>query len=273
MNFSMKSPGQNISNIVWDLRRFGMTPIGLIKRVFPGSAPKVLVISIPKSGTHLLERALCLHPQLYRKYQPTINNRNIVRYKNFSRLKPGQIAVSHLYFNSGLQEMIRSCGIKHIFMIRDPRDIVVSQIFYASSRKNHRLHASFSSIKETNERLKLAIKGNDEQRIASIGRRMESYYGWLDSGGLIVRFEDLIGGKGGGDATSQTETLRTIFSYLEIDNGTEIITSIGDKLFANRGPTFRKGTSGGWKEHFDDELTGLFNENTAAWMKKYGYYD
>ncbi|GAH00802.1 unnamed protein product [marine sediment metagenome] len=36
-----------------------------------------MCVSLPKSGTHLLERALCLHPNVYRKFIGTLEDRRL----------------------------------------------------------------------------------------------------------------------------------------------------------------------------------------------------
>ena len=40
----------------WTLERFGFTPAKLARRAAPGKGPKVFCVSVPKAGTHLLER-------------------------------------------------------------------------------------------------------------------------------------------------------------------------------------------------------------------------
>ena len=66
-------PAGRLTRAWWDLQRFGLTPDKLPRRVHNPQAPPVFLISIPKSGTHLLERALCLHPLLYRRLERTLS--------------------------------------------------------------------------------------------------------------------------------------------------------------------------------------------------------
>jgi len=48
----------------WTFRRFGLSPRKLVARIGNRTEPPILCVSLPKAGTHLLERALCLHPRL-----------------------------------------------------------------------------------------------------------------------------------------------------------------------------------------------------------------
>src|SRR5688572_2400184 len=111
----------------WTLQRFGMTPGKLRHRAFDRSAPTVFCDSIPKAGTHLLERALCLHPRLYRKVRPTVGDGNVVRWHGLDGvldgLRPGQVVVSHLSFQPGYPRVLDAHGVASVFLVRDPRDI------------------------------------------------------------------------------------------------------------------------------------------------------
>ena len=78
-----------VSRQAWTLERFGLSPGKLPKRLSDQGAPRVFCVSIPKSGTHLLERALCLHPALYRKLVPTISGANVAKFGGLP-LWPGE---------------------------------------------------------------------------------------------------------------------------------------------------------------------------------------
>ena len=66
----------------------------------------------------------------------------------------------------------------------------------------------------TRERLRLSIVGDPERNIASIAERLDRYAGWLTSGALVVRFEDLVGPDGGGEAESQREAVARLYDYV-----------------------------------------------------------
>ena len=103
-----------------------------------GVLPRALVVSLPKAGTHLVERAICLHPRLYRRFLPTLNPENVgeeglagvVRAQ-----RPGQVVVAHLPFDPAYPELLED--VKTLFVIRDPRDMAVSLAHYIESRGDH----------------------------------------------------------------------------------------------------------------------------------------
>ena len=60
-------------------RRFGLRPIDIPQRLNP-SGPRIHLVSVPKAGTHLLERVLCLYPGVFRRLIPSLNRWNVSRY-------------------------------------------------------------------------------------------------------------------------------------------------------------------------------------------------
>ena len=259
----------------WTLERFGLSPAKLRYRAGDAGAPKVLCVSIPKAGTHLLERAICLHPRLYRKLLPNVSEENVDRWGGVTglvaKVRPGQVVAGHLRFHAEYPEIIARGGIRPIFLIRDPRDIVVSQVHYVSRRTDHRLHALFDGLPDVKDRLRLAIAGDPEHDVVSIGDRLDYFAGWLGAA-FVVRFEDLVGPEGGGDSDRQDATIRSIYDFLGMDVDGHVLARIGDRLFSADSPTFRSGTIGGWRRYFDPELEALFDRTVGDRILPYGYH-
>src|SRR5947209_8789423 len=226
-----------ISRQAWTLERFGFSPGKLPRRLSDQGAPRVFCVSIPKSGTHLLERALCLHPALYRKLVPTISGANVGRFGGLSslarRIRPGQVVVSHLRHSEQDERTLSDAGVRGLFMVRNPRDLVVSQIHYVTKRTDHRLHALFSALPDPRARLRKAILGDQAAGLPSIAERLAYFEGWLGSGLLLVRFEDLVGSSGGGDEARQRDLLRSVFGHLGVDAGPERVAAVAERLFSS----------------------------------------
>src|SRR6266542_3538406 len=155
----MASIGGSVSKALWDVRRFGLTPSKLVRRVHDPGAPRVFCVSIPKAGTHLLERALCLHPELYRKLIPTVIPRNVERWGGMEglarRIRPGQVVVSHIKWDPAHPRVLQAAGVHTVFLVRDPRDIVVSYTHYATSDKDHRFRQQYLDREELEDRLRI----------------------------------------------------------------------------------------------------------------------
>jgi sulfotransferase 6B1 len=258
----------------WTLQRFGLSAAKAPYRILAPGAPRVMCVSIPKAGTHLLERALCLHPKLYRKIVPTITDEKVRGYGGLDRLlarvRPGQVIVSHLRFDARYPDIVARRA-RSIFLVRDPRDIVVSQVHYVSRTRGHRNQAFFAGMADETERLAAAIAGDRHHDVPSIAERLDAYAGWLSAGSLVVRFEDLVGPDGGGDRESQVDAVGSIFEFLGIDAGNPLIRSVCDRLFSASSPTFRRGAIGAWRSSFDARLEALFAEVAGQAIGPYPY--
>jgi hypothetical protein len=259
----------------WTLQRFGFTPNKLWHRLFTRIDVKIFSVSIPKAGTHLLERALCLHTNLYRKFIPTVNSSNLRKWGELdallAKLRQGQVIISHLHFTPDRLKAIKARAVRAIFLVRDPRDIVVSDAFYISTNTNHPQHKLFVSRNTFRDQLKLAVTGDSKNGFPSIGKTLEDFAGWFTSGCLIVRFEDLIGPQGGGDTEKQLSTVRAIYDYLGLEVDDDWIASASQQLFSNASPTFRKGTIRQWKQYFDSEIKQTFKRVAGRFVTQYGY--
>lgn len=262
----------------WSLERFGLTPSGFVRRLTPGKGARVFCISVPKAGTHLLERALCLHPKLSRKLLPTIRSNNLRRYggmeKVVGRVHSGQVVMSHLHFDRASDEILRRAGIPSIFLIRNPRDVVVSEAFYlATGDTKHRLHAMFAQQPTMKDRIMLLLHGDPDHGVVATGTKLDRYAGWLDSGALVVRFEDLVGSAGGGDDGTKARTLRAIFEHIGVRADGELVDRISAELFSSKSPTFHRGAIGQWRNHFDEQILEEFERTAGLAAARYGYGD
>jgi len=223
----------------------------------------------------LLERALCLHRDLYRRLLPTINNRNIKKYGGLQnllqRMRPGELIFAHLHFSANYKDVLKDHDVHTLFMIRDPRDIVLSQCNYLMYSRNHPLHRRFASESDMSGRLRLAICGEPELNIPSIADRLRKYEGWLDSAGLVVRFEELVGGQEQDLRTGQRQILFRIFNFLNLSVDDDIRNTIISGLAIPVSPTFYRGKTGQWMKHFTPGIEELFMQTTEELMECYGY--
>lgn len=259
----------------WTLERFGLTPRKVVARMRNRTEPRILCVSLPKAGTHLLERALCLHPRLYRRLVPTLSEGNINRGHGFDALlddlRPGQVVLCHLAFTPEYRRWLTERHIKCLFLIRDPRDIVVSQSYYIAGKRDHPLHELFANVPDLKKRLKIAIQGDLPHGLESVGQRLAQFAGWLDASDLVIRFEDLVDSEGGGDQGVQLATLRALYRSIGLSPDDQFFADLVRQLVSSVSPTFRTGKTGGWRTHFDPELEGLFRAVAGTQLAPYGY--
>jgi Sulfotransferase domain len=257
----------------WSLQRFGLSPAKLPGRVMNRSEPVVFVDSVPKAGTHLLERALCLHPRLYRALLPTLDEPKLRRRGGLEKVvrarRSGQIMIAHLPYEPKWGEILHAAGARTLVMVRDPRDVAVSEAHFIASQPDHWAHEEFRAAPDTQSRIRFAITGVG--RFPSLVERVAPHAGWRDAGALVVRFEDLVGPEGGGNLEVQVKTLRAIFDHLGVGFDDSGLQRVRDGLFSDQSPTFRQGSIGQWRTAFDDGIAELFDHEAGDLLPLLGY--
>jgi sulfotransferase 6B1 len=236
---------------------------------------RILINSIPKAGTNLAERAIELLPWTRPKGFRTLmdwhgSSSRIV--DALCRIQPRQYRVSHIPFCEAYLKPIRHKNIRVIFIIRDPRDVVVSNAKYVTEIDyTHRTHRAMSKFDNENDRL-LAVICGIEGLLAPVEQVWKRFLGWMSAPNtLLVRFEDLIGPKGGGDEARQIETVRAILRHLGIDPNSEIVSRVTDSVYSPDVSTFRQGRIGNWKDHFGEIHKAEFKQRTGSLLLDLGY--
>ncbi|PSB04090.1 sulfotransferase domain-containing protein [Merismopedia glauca] len=242
------------------------------------SGPKVLANSMPKSGTHLLTRVLSLLPQLISRWAYHVDHNTWRVEQKIINIRRGQYLSAHLYWSQELTTICQDRDIRTLFIIRDLRDIAVSNAYYIFKNRRHRLSTYFRSLPSDSERLMASIVGVDGNLIAdgirsgSIAEHAIAFVPWLnDPNCLTIRFEDLIGTAGEGSEDQQIQAVSNIINHLGIDLPPSQVPEIAQKAFFTKARTFRKGKIGDWVNHFSEEHKQAFKETAGKVLIELGY--
>lgn len=167
-----------------------------------GRRPPIIVNSIPKSGTHLLLQIVNAVPRVrylggFIATTPswTLKERSpAILARKIRALVPGEVVAAHIFHSPEVVEAMRAVNAIHLFIYRDPRDVLLSEAHYLGEMNRwHRMHPVFASIEDRQGRIELAINGLDK-RYPRCDDRIKPYLGWLDDGAtLAVKYEDLVG--------------------------------------------------------------------------------
>lgn len=212
---------------------------------------------------------------MYRPLIPTLHADNIERFGGIERvlgkLRPGGVLVSHLHWSAPAQAAVDGAGVKCVFLIRDPRAVVVSQAEFIATQARHPQHAIFAALPGLRERVLLAIRGNPETGFLSVAERLRAFSGWLGGSAHAVCFEDLVGERGGGSDERQRRAVEGLLGYLQASIAADAFDAILASLFSSASPTFRRGSIDSWREVFDDDLTHAFEQAAGRESSLYGY--
>jgi hypothetical protein len=181
----------------------------------------------------------------------------------------------HVPYQEHEDGLPQSLCVHAFFVIRDPRDVIVSLVHHVRKIRSNYLHWDYARLPSDKARLMAAIRGlanhDGSPKSQGIVEKLEVTLGWTEAKAVLtLRFEDLISERGGGSAENQSAAIRRIGSHLgwDIDKAEALL--IGNEAFG-KGRTFRRGMIGGWREVFDDELKETFKRAAGEYLIRLEY--
>jgi len=254
------------------------------KRFSFNDAPPIFGNSKPKSGSHLLLQILNgftqIMPYRYVDSDPirTITKDGRRKTQNeisdeLKKIPSGVIAWGYLEATNENASFLTSSGRVNYFIYRDPRDMLVSQVFFATDMyEEHGMHAYYKSLPDFSARLKVAITGIDQDglHMASVNQRYDGVFQWLKQKNVMcLRFEDLINHR---EATLNAMLDEVEKTAYKIPTPREKALSVLVKAIQpKKSHTFRSGKTGGWRQHFTGEHKELFKNVAGDLLVRLGY--
>jgi hypothetical protein len=247
-------------------------------------APIVIGNAMPKSGSHLLIQVLLGLTRLGPFVDPgsppltrSAANRNLPEQTVLTRLhelQPGDIAYAYLHARSPYLEELSRPGVAGFFIHRDPRDIIVSQIFYATGmHAGHSMRRYYTEQLATMEqRIDAAILGVQTQdaQLSPIASKYSHYLGWLSQPAVLcVRFEDLILDRQG--ALGRILDHLAARGYDPQQSRADAVEVLSASIAPRASGTFRKGRPGEWRQHFTEANKRNFKAATGDLLVRLGY--
>lgn len=248
------------------------------------SMPVVLGNAMPKSGSHLiiqiLQGLINIGPFVNTGFPPVNRSENNQKLppenvlENINHMHPGDIAYGYVHASEMFINALTRPERATIFIYRDPRDMIVSHVFYATEmHKGHGMHSYYTNVLDSNEeRINAQILGVSEPgyELSNIKTKYEAYFGWLAQPDVLcIRFEDLI--------LNRDETIGVILDYFARRGFTpsitrrEAIESLKSAVAPRKSGTFRKGKPGNWREHFTEDNIKHFKQATGDLLVCWGY--
>jgi hypothetical protein len=242
--------------------------------------PPFIMNSIPKSGTHLLKQMLKSIPHVrhnpYNEFYEGYPRDLQKHYHQLSQMTPNEFGAGHIFYSPQWADMLKQLGMKHIFLSRDPRDIVVSFThFIAEKYPYHPLHRYFKEGLKTNkQRYMCLIHGVRVENInyPNINDWIGRFRYWIqDPNTLSITYENFMI-----SSQSRTDTIKAIVDYLWKGLYPQVslpqIVSIMERNMApDQSLTFRAGKIGSWKSEFDEETKEAFKKVTGSLLIDLGY--
>lgn len=250
----------------------------------PADLPVLLGISFPKSGTHLLDQILLgfsnvapyarhIH-SFYAEYEGESGVKRAPEQALawLDALRPRDVASAHLFARPEAVARVTSSRFIPYFIFRDPRDVVVSHVFYVTEMETRHVHHTYyQSLPDFDSRLTVSILGRPDLNIefSNIAERFAPYMDWLSQPEVLtIHFEDLIHDR----AATLTRILDHFLARVPLQSPRQLILdSLESSINPSRSPTFRSGKTGEWKKHFTEEHKKIFKQVAGDLLIRLGY--
>ncbi len=246
--------------------------------------PILLGISFPKSGTHLLDQILTgfskfapfakrVH-SFYAEYEGESGRKRAPEQASawLDSLSPLDVASAHLFARPEAVTRVTSGRFVPYFIFRDPRDVVVSHVFYVTEMEpSHVHHQHYNKLKTFGERLRTSILGipDSEVEFPNIAERFAPYIDWLNHAQVMaIHFEDLV--------HAREQTLNGILSHFVAGHPLSarretMLSALESSINPEKSPTFRSGKTGEWKNHFTEADKNIFKDVAGDLLVRLGY--
>lgn len=185
-------------------------------------------------------------------------------------LGSGAVTHSHFLPDRRLISLLSEQKVGVAFVIRDPRDALVSMLNYARTRALPVHVAEMLNGVSDEQALQFLLDGGG--RLTPFAEYFDAYHGWLSEPSvLVLRFEDLVGAAGGGDAVRQREACAALAALANIGREDERFALACERVFNPRAGTFFRGQLGAWRERFTPAFAREY-ERRAGWLNdRWGY--
>jgi hypothetical protein len=266
---------------------------------------KVIINSLPKSGTNLLAKALklmgywerggigsflvakttlkgCVRNLLWNSFgsgetyivgvDSPINLPVAPVNRILDRVGESGFLSAHLGYSEKLLEAAKSRGFTPILVTRDPRAVLASFVAFVLDHKTHLLHHDFAGMDEV-ERYRAALLGREfahGRKLLPLKERCLALAPWIEDADVMhLRFEDLVGSQGGGDDAVQKRLLEALCRRLDVPQ--ERVATVAGELFGPGRKTFRKGQVDSWKEEIPPEVQDRMDAELDEVLRSWGY--
>jgi len=254
-------------------------------------SPRLYLNGFPKAGLHALVQGFIpvLAPFMVQNWLGSFLDSSFTENRvddeliaaTFRAQHPGTYIMGHMEHTPAIQAHMERARVVQVFIIRDLRDVIVSQYHHVMTEDDGRFaHPDKDAYRAIGDRegVCMAImEGLDN--LSSVSARWQLYEDWLDvPWTLTIRYEDLIADP----AAVLGLAVKHVFGYeatrggyqLHLSQSTydDLVSQMVESMHRRdlKG-TFRKGVPGEWKEQFTPKLARLFERMSGDWLQRFGY--
>jgi len=228
----------------------------------------IFLISIPKSGTHLLielARAMGFADGRQFEFIAIPGRWHYVEFSNSHTTAPG------FFIDSVRREAF---GNRHhpfpstptLFSYRHPLDVLVSEANYYH-KSGRTLFSGYLEGLDFEQRVLRLL--DDPWLLGSLRDRVGQFTAWLELSNVIpVSFEELVGAKGGGSVQAQRQLIWSVLLKLQVSG---VVGDIAKRVFNPVSATFRAPKIGSHREVLSAAAWEVVRSQPADYFERFGY--
>ena len=234
------------------------------------NGPKVLVNSVPKCGTNLVQEIVQnwsgMRGSITRtKGGPWLGESDSL----IARISKGTCVTSHYHYSTGLAEHCRAKNVKVIHVVRDFRDALLSHInFIGKIGEGHKHGRLFTETTTFDDKIDICLDGVNGT-LLGWKDMLPLYNGWLDSGAHILRYEDLCNSEFYEEGGVGVKRIAELSKFLEV--GMPEIEKIQRVTNLSSGLTYNSPGISKWKKGFNAEQLTKVNSALESHLRLWGY--
>jgi hypothetical protein len=178
----------------------------------------------------------------------------------------------HFAFDPELHRRVRAAGISIVFLYRDPRASLASLAHFLLDRHEPVSLARRLPGRDLGTVLRFLVEG--EAEAPPFEHFYTQYEDWKAAEGVaLVRFEDIIGPRGEGQAGVQRASLTSLAEQIGWHGEPGRLASAIGQTFNPRAGTFRRGTIDGWRDDLRELRGTVYWERVRTLARDWGYID
>lgn len=191
-------------------------------------------------------------------------------------VEQGEYVVGHVPYTKSATDLCGGPEWRGILVIRDPRDMAFSALNHI---RHHPEHVAFDylfrRLTTDADRLEAIVEGFDKpvrrRGLVGVVKMYESMLPWTSAHNVTtVKFESLVGVRGGGDSALQGAAVRRLLTHVGVTATEQLVDYLCDACFG-RGQTFRRGQIGSWRERIGDADADRITTRLSDLLRTLGY--
>ncbi len=236
---------------------------------------------IPKCGTHFIQHTLYLMTnQETSNFNLTVNKLSEVCSEN-------KLLRTFQPYDKNLARLLVDADHKLISVIRDPRDALISHVFYmrtfSTRQTEDKTKRDFFTVGKNfddlslDEQITSLIKG--ENGCMSYIDFYKERIGWaLNPRHLSIKYEEMLSREGGGTNKLQRMTVKKIAAFINLSLSNEQLENVLHNMYKNFGEkeledgrVFERATTGNWRTFLTEEHKKEIKKRIGKEMIQLGY--